>query len=76
MTSSFLLRFTVAMFLVVGLAGCSWFGPEDKIDFGDPCEDRAHEFVSQLPSGLGVTQSDCNESENGEWIDGQCYCHG
>ncbi|MEM8486991.1 MAG: hypothetical protein AAF564_15675 [Bacteroidota bacterium] len=70
------MRAEFAAFFSLAFVGCSWFGPEDKIDFGDPSEDRAHEFVSQLPRGLGVTRGDCDQSENGEWIAGASYCHG
>lgn len=71
-------RFLFTFIAVLSFAGCSWFGGNDPepLEFGDPCADRANEFVTQFPNGIGVTSSECVESETGEWIEGRCYCHG
>lgn len=64
--------------LSAAFSGCFLFGSNDPepLALGDVCQGHSTEFVTQFPNGLGVTSQDCAESENGEWIDGRCYCHG
>ena len=58
----------ICFLLLVGLAGCSWFGDNSKSS--TPCSGITSQYAAE-----GVTQSACANDVRGQWLEGRCYCH-
>lgn len=54
--------------LLLGWAGCSWFG--DNSNSAAPCSGIANQYAA-----ASVTEAQCTRDTRGEWFEGRCYCH-